>query len=68
MNEQWQNAKGKRRVNAVLCSAHHTHHDGVYCFQVTGVCGKFDVDDIAFSRGEFTVSTQVVLHVARALN
>ena len=68
MNEQWQNAKCKWWVNTVLRSTHHTHHDGVNCFQVAGVCGEFDVDDIAFSRGEFTVSTQVVLHVTRALN
>ena len=68
MNEQWQHAVRKRRINFVLHCAHRSQNDWVNGFEVTWVCRELNWQLRSIWRNKRAHRTKVILHVARALH
>jgi hypothetical protein len=47
VDEKWKHAESERWVDAVLSCAHHSQHDGIHRFEMTGVGRQLDVDHVA---------------------
>ena len=68
MNQDWKNREVVRVSKLVLLRSHDALKNWVDCLQVRRVSGKRDFDLSAVPRGEYTFSSQVILHVSRALD